>query len=226
VRTLFNTVLIAFVSAALIGAPVMAAPAPGSSPAAPLGIVVQANSAKQGVDVNYSGATVYDGDRLQTPEGSTLRVQVGAEQVVLRSNSAAQLHAMPNGFSANLNSGSIIVSSAAGQTFELYADGATITPANAEPVSGQITMLTPKELVLTSNRGVLKVTMGDEVKTLEPGSSYRMEVESADAAPDPGPNPQSPSPTARNRFIWIAIPAIAAVTAIVVWRALVSPSSN
>ncbi len=223
-RTLFNTVLIALVSATLIGAPVMAAPAPASSPAAPLGIIVQANSAKLGLDVNYSGATVYDGDRLQTPEGSTLRVQVGAEQLVLRQSSAAQVHAIPNGFSANLASGSVVISSAVGQTFELYADGATITPATAEPVSGQVTMLTPKELVLTSNRGVLKITMGDEVKTLEPGSSYRLEVESADA--DPGPNPQSPSPTARNRFLWIAIPAIAAVTAIVVWRALVSPSSN
>jgi len=82
-------------------------------------------------------------------------------------------------------------------------------------------MISATELLLTSTRGTLEVTMGDEVKTVEAGSSYRLEVESA----DPDPNPQAPHPTARNRFLWIAVPAIAAVTGIVVWRALVSPSA-
>jgi hypothetical protein len=84
-------------------------------------------------------------------------------------------------------------------------------------------MISTTELVLTSTRGTLEVTMGDEVKTVEAGSSYRLEVETAD--PDPNPNPQAPHPTARNRFLWIAVPAIAAVTGIVIWRALVSPSA-
>ena len=65
--------------------------------------------------------------------------------------------------------------------------------------------------------------MGDEVKTVEAGSSYRLEVESED--PGPGPNPQSPHATARNRFLWIAIPVIGAVTGVVIWRALVSPTA-
>jgi hypothetical protein len=64
--------------------------------------------------------------------------------------------------------------------------------------------------------------MGDEVKTVEAGSSYRLEVE---ADEPPAANPQSPHPTARNHFLWIAIPVVAAVTGIVVWRALVSPTA-
>ncbi len=84
-------------------------------------------------------------------------------------------------------------------------------------------MISPTELVLTSNRGTLEVTMGDEVKTVEAGSSYRLEVETED--PAPAGNPQSPHATARNRFLWIAIPAVAAVTGIVIWRALVSPTT-
>src|SRR5262249_9004015 len=156
---------------------------------------------------------VYDGDRLQSPQGGSLRVQFGAQQLVLRKDTAAQVHAIPNGFSANLNGGSIVASSAAGQTFEIYADGATIAPANSEPASAQITMLNAKQLVLTGNRGVLKVTMGEEVKTLEAGSSYRLEV-AEDA--DPGAQPQAPSPTARNHFLWILIPAVAAVTGVVI----------
>ena len=221
VRTLFTAFLIATLSLVLIEAPVMAAPA--SSPSAPLGVVVAAENANVGAGVTTSGATIYDGDRLQTPANSTLRVRFGSGQMVLRQNTMADVHAFPNGFSANLDNGTVVVSSAEGQTFQLIADGATIRPANAQPTSGQVSMISATELVLTSTRGTLEVTMGDEVKTVEAGSSYRMEVEAED--PGPGPNPQAPHPTARNHFLWIAIPAIAAVTGVVIWRALVSPST-
>ena len=218
-RTLFTAILIATLSLVLIEAPVMAAPA--SSPSAPLGVVISAENASVGAGVTTSGATIYDGDRLETPANSTLRVRFGSGQMVLRQNSTADVHAFPNGFSANLAYGTVVVSSAAGQTFQLIADGATIRPANAQPASGQVSMISPTELVLTGTRGTLEVTMGDEVKTVEAGSSYRMEVESE----DPGQNRQSPHPTARNRFLWIVIPVVAAVTGVVVWRALISPSN-
>jgi len=220
VRKLFTTFVIASLSLVLLNATVMAAPA--SSPSAPLGVVVAAENANVGAGVTTSGATIYDGDRLQTQANSTLRVRFGAEQIVLRQNTDAEVHSFPNGFSTNLYAGSMVVSSAAGQTFQLVADGATVRPANAQPASGQITVISSKELVLTGTRGTLEVSMGDEVKTVEAGSTYRLEVEAEDSGP--GPNPQAPHPTARNHFLWIAIPAIAAATAVVIWRATVSPS--
>jgi len=219
VRKLFTAVLIAALSVVLIEAPVMAAPA--SSPSAPLGVVVAAENANVGAGVTTSGATIYDGDRLQTPANSTLRVRLGSGQIVLRQNTVADVHSFPNGFSANLDAGTVAVSSAAGQTFQVIADGATVRPANAQPASGQISMISATELILTGTRGTLEVSMGDEVRTVEAGSSYRMEVQPE----DPGPNPQAPHATARNRFLWIAIPVIAAVTGVVVWRALVSPTT-
>lgn len=220
-RTLFSAVLIATLSFVLIEAPVMAAPA--SSPSAPLGVVIAAENAHVGAGATTSGATIYDGDRLETPALATLRVRLGSGQLLLRSNSVADVHSFPNGFSANLDYGTIVASSTEGQTFQVIADGATIRPANDQPASGQISMISTTELILTGNRGTLLVTMGDETKTLEAGSSYRLEVASED--PGPGPNPQAPHATARNRFLWIAIPAVAAVTGIVIWRALVSPTT-
>jgi hypothetical protein len=205
----------------MVGSPALAAPA--SSPSAPLGVVLASENAHVGAGVTTSGETVYDGDRLTTPANSTLRVRLGSGQIVLRQNSTADVHSYPNGFSANLDYGSVVVSSAEGQTFQVVADGAIIRPLNAEPTSGQISMISPTELVLTGTRGTLKVTMGDEVKTLEAGSSYRLEVEPEPA--DPAAQPQVATPTARNHFLWIAIPVVAAVTGIVIWRALVSPSS-
>jgi len=221
VRRLFSALLIATLCVVLIEAPVMAAPA--SSPSAPLGVVLSAENANVGAGVPTSGATIYDGDRLQTPPDSTLRLKLGSGQLVLRSSTIANVHSLTNGFLANLEIGTVVASSTEGQTFQVIADGATIRPANAQPTSGRISMISTTELVLTSTRGTLEVTMGDEVKTVEAGSSYRLEVETAD--PDPNPNPQAPHPTARNRFLWIAVPAIAAVTGIVIWRALVSPSA-
>jgi len=220
VRTLFTAVLIATLSLVLIEAPVMAASS--TPPSAPLGVVVSAENANVGAGVTTSGATIYDGDRLQTPANSTLRVRLGSGQMVLRQNTMADVYAFPNGFSANLDNGTVVVSSAAGQTFQVIADGATIRPANAQPTSGQVSMISATELILTSTRGTLEVSMGDEVKTLEAGSSYRLEVEPADPGPDP--NPQSAHATARSRFLWIAIPVVAAVTGIVIWRALISPT--
>jgi hypothetical protein len=112
--------------------------------------------------------------------------------MILHQGAIAVLHAMPNGFSAVLNNGTVVVSSAAGQTFELAADGAVIRPASAQPASAQITMVSPKELLLTGTRGTLTVTMGDEVKSIEAGNSYRMEVDAGDSGPGPAGQGQSP----------------------------------
>ena len=220
-RTILKAVLIATLTAVLIHAPVMAAPA--SSPSAPLGVVLSSENAHVGAGATTSGATIYDGDRLNTPANATLRVKLGAGQMVLRQNTTADVHEFPNGFSASLNSGTVVVASAEGQTFQLIADGATIRPLNSQPASGQISIISPKELILTGTRGTLQVTMGDEVKTLEAGNTYRLEVETEDS--DTGSDPQGPRPTARNHFLWIAIPVVAAVTGVVIWRALVSPTA-
>ncbi len=221
----FTALLIATLTVTLVEGPALAAPASG--PSAPLGVVVSAENAVVGAGVITGGATVYDGDRLLTPERGTLRVRLGAEQLILRSDTDTEVHAIPNGFSAKLYHGSVLVSSAEGQTFELEADGATIRPANGQPASAQITMITPKELVLTSTRGALLVAMDEEVKTVEEGQSYRMEVEESD---DPGSatgnqNPPSPTARRRKRFLFILIPAVGIPLGIAIWRSVVSPDA-
>jgi hypothetical protein len=221
VRKVLTALMIAYLSVALMEAPIIAAPA--NSPSVPLGVVLSAENANVGGNVTTSGATIYDGDRLQTPPNSTLRVRLGSGQMIMRENTITYVHSLPNGFSANLEVGTVLVSSAEGHSFQLIADRATIRPANDQATSGQISVISPTELILTGTRGAMLVTMGDEVKTLEAGSSYRMEVESAD--PGPAADPQAPHPTARNHFLWILIPTIAAVTGVVIWRALISPTA-
>jgi hypothetical protein len=220
VRTRLSTGLAIILSFALAAGPAMAAP--GTSASAPLGIVVQAEHAQLGADATSGGATIYDGDSLQTTWSGSLRANLGGPQMYLRQNTAAQVHSLPKGFSAELTSGTIVVSAKDGQSFELLADGAIIRPTGTESVVAQITRASANELLISSNRGALLVTMGDEVKTVEAGGAYRMEVETD--ASDPGPQGGGPFHTARNHFIWVAIIAVSAATGFAVWRALVSPS--
>jgi hypothetical protein len=201
----------------------MAAPANPAS--APLGVVLQADHAQVGADLTAGGATVYDGDRLQTQEMGTMRATLGGSQLYLRNGTAALVHGLANGFSADLTSGTVVVSSTEGQTFQLLADGATIRPVGTQPVVAQVTRISASVLQLSSSRGSLEVTMGDEVKTVEAGSSYRLEVAPDAASSDPGPQGNGPYHTARNHFIWIAIIGVSAAAGIGVWRALVSPSA-
>jgi hypothetical protein len=221
VRNLLLGFLVASLSLVLIESPVAATPA--ASPSVPLGVVLSAENSNVGAGDATTGATIYDGDHLQTQANSTLRMKLGSGQMLLRHNTVAEVHALPNGFSANLGAGTVVVSSAQGQTFQVFADGATIHPANAQRTSAEVSMISPTELVLTSTRGTLEVRMGDEVKTMEAGSSYRLEVESAD--PGAAANPQGPIAAGKNHFLWILIPVVGVVTGIVIWRAVMSPSS-
>ncbi len=216
---LFAAVLIAVLSAVLIASPTMAAPA--NAVASPLGFVLLVENPGVIGGATIGGATIYDGDRLRTQERETMRIRIGAGQIFLRQNTAAHVYALPNGYSASLDNGTIVASSGEGQTFQIVADGVTIHPANAQAASGQIAMIGANQLILTGIRGTLEVEMGGKVNTVEAGNSYRLEVESEDQ----GQDQQPPRPMARGRrnYLWIVVPAVAAVTGYVIWRALVSP---
>ena len=218
-RTLVRTAITVILSASLAGVPAIASPAAAVS--SPLGVVLQADRAQVGADITAGGATIYDGDLLETAVEGNLRARLSKSQMFLRPNSSAKVHGLSNGFSADLTAGTVVLSSAEGETFRLLADGATIRPAGSQPTVAQITRVSDKELLLTSNRGPVEISMGDEVKTIEAGTSYRMEIDNS----DPGPQGQGQGPyhPARNRFALFVILAVGVATGIGIWRVLVSP---
>ena len=220
-RTLLRSSLAVILTVALVGMPAMAAPTNPAS--APLGMVLQADRAQVGADITSGGATIYEGDRLETVADGTLRARLGGPQIYLRPNTAAEVHGLSNGFAASLMHGTVVVSSAKGQDFQLLADGATIRPVGAQATVAQVTWINDKELLLTSNRGAIEVSMGDEVKTIEAGNSYRMEVETA----DPGSQQAGSVPTGRRRRLvfYLIAGGVAAGIGITIWRVLISPSA-
>jgi hypothetical protein len=225
VRTLLNAGLAMVLSSAMVVMPVMAAPANPAS--APLGVVMQAERATVGADITSGGATIYDGDRLETSGGGTLRARLGGAQIYLRPSTVANVHNLSNGFSANLLGGTVVVSSAEGQSFQLVADGATIRPAGPQATVAQVTWVSPTQLLLAANRGTVQITLGDEVETINAGSSYRLEIQPEDAGPGPqgsGGGPQQAGHSHRLLLILIGS-GVAAGAAIGIWRVMVSPNA-
>ena len=204
----------------LIGIPAMATPANPAS--APLGWVLQAERAHLGLDITSGGATIYDGDRLETQEDGTLRARLGNSQMYLRQSTLAEVHGLPNGYSATLLHGTVVASSPEGQTFQLLANGATIRPVGTRATVAQITRVSFNELLLTSNVGAIQVSLdGGDVKTIEAGNSFRMEIQPEAASPSQNGSGGTPA-GGRNRAIYFWIAAASVAAGVGIWRAMIS----
>jgi len=201
----------------LIPVPAMAAPATAS-----MGVVLHADRAKVGNSQAVSGATVFDGDRLETDPAGQLRVRIGTSQAHLFPRSSAIVRQSAGGFAADLTTGSVVLSAADGETFSLTANGALVRPGTSQATVAEVLRVSPNELLLSSRKGTLEVTFDGEVTTLEDGKSYRMLIDPADAQ---GPQGSRPAGRSRRRAMYILLGAAAAGTGIGIWRAVVSPSA-
>jgi hypothetical protein len=188
-------------------------------------MVMSAEDARSGVDAITSGATIYDGDRLATRDEGTMQLRIGAGRLFLYKATSVQVHALSNGFSANLDQGTVSMSSEEGRTFELLTDGLSVRPAALHSTSAQIQRVSATEVVLISTRGDLQVSLGDEVETVRAGSSYKVEIDPLAAEAAPATAQQGPIYTGRRPkgFYILVIGAVAAVTGVLIWRAVMSP---
>jgi len=220
VRTLGMSALVVVLSVSLIGIPAMATPANPAS--APLGWILQAERAHVGADITSGGATIYDGDRLETQEDGTLRARLGNSQMYMRPGTLAEVHGLSNGFSASLFRGTVVASAPEGQTFQVLANGATIRPVGTKASVAQVTWVNAKELLLTSSVGAIQVSLdGGDVKTIEAGNSFRMEIQPEAASP--GQNGSGGTPAGgRNRAIYFWIAAASVAAGVGIWRAMIS----
>jgi hypothetical protein len=205
-----KSALVAVLSFSLLEIP--AKGVPGNPTSIPLGSVLQAERARTGVDTKSIGATIYDGDRLETQEDGILRVRLSKSQMYLQRSTTAEVHGLANGYLASLFRGTVIASSPEGQTFELLVNGARIHPVGTQETVARVTWVNSHELLLTSKLGAIQLLYEGDIKTIEAGNSVRMEMS------------EVPGPSGHNgeKYFWIVAASVG--TAIVIWRALESPS--
>jgi hypothetical protein len=212
VRTSTRSGLFAALAVAILAFSAAAA----SVPPASIGVVLQASNASLDGSPAANSAAIFDGNTLSTNNAGTLRARFGSSQIYLFSNSEITVHHAANGFVADLAGGSVLLSSSADETYSVLSDGAIVQPKAGSQSVAQITWVSPTELMLTSRRGDLRLTMGEGTQTMAEGSSYRMTIA-------PASRPASSSVT--NNFCLIGLLFTAGATATAVAIALESPSS-
>jgi hypothetical protein len=190
----------------------------------PLGVIMQAVRGNGGVDIPGTGSTIYAGDRLKTEGNEKLQARLGDSQLFIAPSTLVEVGGLPNDPSITLISGTVVISSLETQTFQLLADGITIRPLGTQGAKVQVTWVNSRELKVASISGELQLSMGDAIRTLMPGDSDRIEIETENAEPQGPPGSgKGAVPADKNHFTKYVIVVTAIATGIGIWRAVVSP---
>src|SRR6266851_3411147 len=167
-RSITNSLLALLVSFSLLTAPAWAAPVSS------LGTVVYADRALVGTAPASVGATIFAGDRLSTDPSGSVQIRAGAARLLLSSASTVTFSQDDASQAATLTNGSATFSTANSRAFALHVGSAVIRPNTDQPTIGQVTVLTPKELIVKSTRGSLSIAVEDDVREIPEGAAYRV----------------------------------------------------
>lgn len=191
-------------------------PLPGQTPA--LGVVTQSSGGHLGTAVASEGATIYDGDRIETEENGALSLRAGTVQLSLSANSLVVMKHDESGLTPTLERGSVVFRAESGG-LRLNAADVVVRPQSSAPTLGQLTLETCA-VVVTSNVAALEVTAGTETKIVEEGKSYRvLLLDGACSANSHRP----PLATGKSRFLALVLIGAGAAIIPLLHKALVSP---
>lgn len=205
-------------------------PAWSETPA--LGTVTSAQRAYVGTANASAGTAVFEGDRLSTELVGVVQVRTKAARFQLVQSGTAELSQTQGIPTATLLHGTAVFSTANSKAFLLHASIAEIRAQTDAPTVGQVTFVSPKELLVRSVRGALSITVDSETKTIPEASAYRVILDPDANPPEPAQGPRGagtrgpagvPHATGQNRFLLVATAVTIAVTVFAVHEALESP---
>jgi hypothetical protein len=203
------------------------APLWGATPPSPWGVVVASNRARISDSNAAIGASVYDTDQLATEGPGSLQVRSNNAQLYLAGDTDATVMATGPTPCASLLFGTAMFSTGRGASFGLCFGDARVYPQSAAPVAGQVTVVSPKELLVSSRRGSLTVTVGDETQIVPEGKSYRVFLDTPAGPEDaPGPGPgghKTLGAIKRARFLMVVSAGTAIITGFAIDEVLESP---
>ncbi len=216
-------ILALLVSFSLLTTPVWAAPASS------LGTIVYADRAHVGAARASVGSTIFIGARLTTDQSGSVQVRAGAARLLLSGASIATFSQDDVSPAATLTYGSAIFSTSNSKAFALHVGSAVIRPNTNQPTIGQVTVLTPKELIVKSTRGSLSIAVEDDVREIPEGVAYRVVLD-PNASDLQGPRGAGtkgyggpPIKAAKSKFIWYVVGATALITVWALHEAFESP---
>jgi ferric-dicitrate binding protein FerR (iron transport regulator) len=185
---------------------------------AALGVVTQSVGGHLGTAIASEGATIYEGDRLDTDDKGTLSLRAGTVQLNLSADTTVAMQHDESGLTPTLERGSVVFRAESGG-LRLSAADVSVRPQFTAPTLGQMTLETCAVLV-TSRVQALEVTAGTETKIVEEGKSYRVLL----GGPCSAHSKQAPLLTGqRSRFLEIVLIGAGAAMIPILHEALESP---
>jgi hypothetical protein len=190
--------------------------------------VSHADRAHIGEAAASPGTTVYDGDRLSTETGGTLRLKLATAVLDLAPQTTLTLHSSDSGQGAQVElvAGILVFSTLKAPGVAVCAAGAWITPGGDAPAIAHIRVVSAKELRISVERGALQFSYKGESDRIAEGQAFRVILDPDGVEPASFQSGQeSKKPPARKHkaflFILIAVAAGAAVPLLI--QALESP---
>jgi hypothetical protein len=148
----------------------------------PLGLVLQAESAQISNAKVAIGTTVYPGDKIETDAGGKLRLRMGTSQLYLLASSSATLGQRTGSLFAEVSCGTVGFSSNGADQLELEVPQGVIRASNGQPAYGQVTIVSPQEIIVSAFHGSLVLDNDGELHTIPEGKSYRVTMDLEPAA--------------------------------------------
>ena len=184
----------------------------------PIGVIVYANSSEVGTNAASAGSSLYEGERLTTNDGGELGIRSGAAMLRLEERTTAVLRGMSPGKAdtvVELESGTVIFSTARASAVRVEADGALISPTADVATISNVRVISPKELRIFARRGSVQFTYRNDSAQVEEGSCYRVLLDPDDKDAPSVVTRQEKRDGHRDRaFLLIAIGAGGAASAI------------
>jgi hypothetical protein len=213
----------------------------------PIGMVQTAERAHLDQGPVSAGASIYAGEVLSTDAGGAFELRVATLRFALRENSSASFYSGQKGSVAQLTGGTLLFSRDSGEAgIEIVASDVRIVPGGDGQVVGEVSIVSPCKIIVTSRLGQLKVTSGKEARTVNEKQSYsvipevtvfdvhypvspddseyhRSHTHKVCAAPITGPQTGAPVAAGLSHFLPIALVAAGVATGIGIRYALLSP---
>jgi hypothetical protein len=198
---------------------------PAGAAQKPLGVVLEARNATLRAADGLPGTTVFAGDTVSTGHGGKMLVRMGVSQIEVMADSVVSFGELDTVAGATLVQGTVGFASPETGSVAVRAAGIVIRPQPQRLTHGQVTIVGPLELLVTSYRGPLELTLGNESLTVPQGTTYRV-VQGDSRGPGPvGAGAEAARRAPFKAFLVAAAVVVVPLVAVITYHLLASPSA-
>jgi hypothetical protein len=207
--------------AAIVVVPLVLYPSLSAAAAHPaIGILTLATHAHLDEAAAFSGLSVFEGQRLSTEAEGRLSIRLGHSVLTLGEKTEVVLVLLADTLRVDMSVGSRRFSAAQNEAIEVHVEEAIVRQASTQATQASVTILAPKVLQITAERGNLDFIYQDEFRVLPEGQTYRLYLDSPSEPPDATSVGSSKSHSSKRVGYFIVGAGVAGVAAWTIYDAL------